>query len=106
MSDNYLPEESARAIYEKIWSDFARDRKANRTTAYANLQHALAEHAADLVPAYFTAKEHLTVVADVEQWAKNDKPSNVNPVEAVANWLAGKGPDLSRISMIREEKVQ
>ena len=105
MSDNYLPGENARFIYQKIWEDFARDRKVNRTSAYANLQHALAEHASDLVPAYFTAKEHLTVVADVEQWAKNDKPTNVNPVEAVADWLSGKGPDLSRISMIKE-KIQ
>lgn len=97
-----MNEDAAREIYKTIWAEFARDRKVNRTTAYANLQHALAEHAADLVPAYFTAKEHLSVVADVEQWAKNDKPTNVNPVEAVADWLSGKGPDLSRISMIRE----
>lgn len=101
MSENFLPEMAAQ-VYREIWANFARDRKISRTQAYANLQHALCEHASDLVPYYFTAKEHLTVIGDVEQWAKNDKPTNTNPVEAVADWLSGKGPDLSRISMIKE----
>lgn len=98
-----MSEENAAEIYKQIWAKFAADRKISRTTAYANLQQALAEHASDLVPFFFTAKEHLSVIGDVEQWAKNDKPTNVNPVEAVADWLSGKGPDLSRISMIREK---
>jgi hypothetical protein len=97
-----MTEESSRAIYEKIWAEFAENRKANRATAYGNLQRALAEHAADLVPHYFTAKEHLSVVADVEQYTKSDKQSDSgNPTETIANWLNG-GLDLSRVSMIKD----
>ena len=91
------------AIYKEIWDKFADDRQHNRAMAYANLQQALSRHATDVVPAYYTAKEHVTVIGDLEQYAKGDKPSNVNPVQAIAAWLAGKGPDLSRVSMIQEK---
>jgi hypothetical protein len=96
-----VKENDAKSIYEQIWAKFAVDRKDNRSMAYANLQRSLAEHAADLVPEYFTAKEHLSVVADVEQWTKNEKQSESgNPIESMASWLSGE-LDLSRVSMIR-----
>ena len=97
-----MSEDNAKSIYEQIWAKFAADRKGSRSLAYANLQRSLAEHAADLVPAYFTAKEHLSVVADVEQWAKGDGRGEAgNPIESMSDWLSGK-LDLSRISMIKE----
>ena len=98
-----MTENNAKVVFENIWAKFAEDRKANRSMAYANLQRSIAEHAADLVPAYFTAKEHLTVIADVEQWTKNEKQSESgNPLESMAGWLSGE-LDLSRISMIKEK---
>ncbi len=94
-----MSEERARDIYEEIWAKFAVDRKENRAFAYAALQRSLAEHAADLVPAYMTAKEHMSMVADVEQWTKQDKQSETgDPLESMSGWLRGD-IELSRIPL-------
>jgi hypothetical protein len=94
-----VSETDAKFIYETIWAKFAEDRKENRAMAYANLQRALAEHAADLVPAYMTAKEHMSMVSDVEQWTKSDKQSESgDPLESMSGWLRGD-LELSRIPL-------
>ena len=94
-----MSDKDPKAIYEGIWAKFSVDRKENRATAYANLQRSLAEHAADLVPAYMTAKEHMSMVADVEQWTKADKQSESgDPMESMGGWLRGD-IDLSRIPL-------
>jgi hypothetical protein len=94
-----MSEESAREIYMKIWTQFAVDRKENRATAYVNLQRAFSEHAAELVPAYLTAKEHMTLISDIEQWTKSDKQSESgDPMSLVSDWLNG-GVELSRIPL-------
>jgi hypothetical protein len=99
-----MSEEDARAIYESIWARFAADRKENRATAYVNLQRAFCEHAADLVPAYLTAKEHMGMVADIEQYTKTDKQSDSgNPLSMMADWLNGS-TELSRIPLEALEK--
>jgi hypothetical protein len=87
---------SAKQIYKSIWSKFAKDRKDSRAQACANLQRAICEHAADLVPDYFTAKEHLAAVMEVEEHTKQDKQSETgDPLEAMSSWLRGD-LDLSR----------
>jgi hypothetical protein len=96
-----VSENNAKAIYESIWSKFSEDRKANRSMAYTNLQRAFAEHAADLVPAYMTAKEHMSMVADIEQWTKGDKQSETgDPLTSMSEWLRGD-LELSRIPLIK-----
>lgn len=92
-------EDKARSIYEKIWIDFGRDRQQSRSTAYRNLQRALSKHAADLVPAYLTAKEHMSMIAEIEDWTKNEKESDTgDPSELMAQWLRGEN-ELSRIPL-------
>lgn len=86
----------AKSIYESIWAKFAEDRKVNRAMAYTNLQKAFAEHAADLVPGYLTAKEHMSMVADIEVWTKSDKQSESgDPLQMMSDWLQGN-VELSR----------
>jgi hypothetical protein len=97
-----LTEESAKAIFERIWRQFSVDRKEGRASASAKLQRALAEHAGDLVPAYATAKELMTMIFDCEQFSKGDRESNNDdPLTNMSDWLSGK-TDLSRISMVKE----
>lgn len=101
-----MSEENSKSIYEEIWQKFAEDRKNNRATAYANLQRALAEHAAELVPAYATAKEHMGMISDIEQWTISDKQSKSgDPLETMSDWLRG-GIELSRIPLITGGKVE
>lgn len=91
--------DEARNIYEEIWHKFAEDRKSNRATAYTCLQQSFAEHAADLVPAYLTAKEHMSLIADIENFTKGDKQSESgNPLDSMSDWLSGK-LELSRIPL-------
>ena len=93
---------TAKEIFENIWKQFAADRKEGRASASAKLQRALAEHASDLVPAYATAKEFMSMVFDCEQYTKEDKQSNSgDPMSNMSDWLSGK-IELSRISMIKE----
>ena len=89
----------ARNIYERIWEKFSADRKKSRSTAYRNLQRELSKHAADLVPAYLTAREHMTMIADIEDWTKAEKESDTgDPSELLAQWLRGES-ELSRIPL-------
>jgi translation elongation factor EF-Ts len=89
----------ARGIYERIWAKFSVDRKKSRSTAYRNLQRALSMHAADLVPNYLTAKEHMSMIAEIEDWTKNEKESDTgDPSELMAQWLRGQ-TELSRIPL-------
>lgn len=92
-------------MYENIWAEFAEDRNDNRAKAYANLQQNLAKHAAELVPYYYTAKEHISVIGEVEQYTKGDKQSESgDPKELVSRWLRGDDDvDLSRVPL---EKIQ
>ena len=99
-----MSEKTAKEIYEFIWAKFARDRKTSRTTAYANLQKALCEHAADLVPDYMTAKEHMSMVAEMEGFTKGDKQSETgDPLESMSGWLRGD-LELSRIPLEQARK--
>lgn len=83
-------DDHARHIYEDIWEKFSVDRKKSRSLAYRNLQRRLSKHAADLVPSYLTAREHMTMIADIEDWTKAEKESDVaDPSEAIARWLRG-----------------
>lgn len=94
-----MSDESARNIYEEIWHKFAEDREQNRSMAYTNLQRSFAEHAAELVPMYLTAKEHMSLVADIEPFTKGDKQSESgNPLDSMSDWLSGK-LELSRIPL-------
>jgi hypothetical protein len=94
-----IEENNARSIYEVIWAKFAEDRRENRATAYTNLQRAFCEHAADLVPAYLTAKEHMSMIAEIEEWTKGDKQSDSgDPTETMSSWLRGD-MELSRIPL-------
>jgi hypothetical protein len=89
-------DEHARDIYERIWDKFSMDRKKGRSVAYRNLQRALSKHAADLVPNYLTAKEHMSMIAEIEDWTKNEKESDTgDPSELMAKWLRGES-ELSR----------
>lgn len=98
-----MSEDDAKAIFDKIWKQFATDRKEGRANASAKLQRALAEHASDLVPAYATAKEFMSMVFECEAFTKEDKQSNAgDPLSNMADWLSGN-VDLSRISMIKEK---
>lgn len=91
--------DEARGIYEKIWSQFGKDRTTSRSTAYRNLQKALSKHAADLVPAYLTAREHMSMISDIEDWTKAEKESDTgDPAELMAQWLRGQ-TELSRIPL-------
>jgi len=97
-----MSEETAKIIFDKIWKQFSEDRKEGRANAAAKLQRSLAEHASDLVPAYATAKEFMSMVFDCENFTKEDKQSNSgDPMTNMSDWLSGK-VDLSRISMIKE----
>jgi hypothetical protein len=93
---------SPKDIYDKIWSDFADDRKKSRGSAYANLQRALATNAAILVPAYMTAKEHVNIIGEIEQYTKSDEQANTgDPREHFASWLRGE-IELSRVPLEKE----
>lgn len=93
--------DKAKSIYEQIWGKFAEDRKNNRAMAYTNLQRSFAEHAAELVPAYLTAKEHMSLVADIEPFTKGDKQSETgDPLSSMSDWLQGN-LELSRIPLIK-----
>lgn len=92
-------DEHARTIYESIWAKFSADRRKSRSTAYRNLQRELSKHAADLVPAYLTAREHMTMIADIEDWTKAEKESDTgDPSEMIARWLRCE-TELSRIPL-------
>jgi hypothetical protein len=96
-----VSEENAKSIYEGIWAKFGEDRKKNRSIAYTNLQRAFADHASELVPTYMTAKEHMSMVADIEQWTKGDKQSESgDPLSSMSDWLRGD-LELSRIPLIK-----
>jgi hypothetical protein len=91
--------ESAKAVYDSIWAQFAIDRKNNRAQAYAQLQQNFAKHAAQLVPAYMTAKEHVSIIGDIEQYTKGDQQSaSGDPQQLISAWLRGDA-DLSRIPL-------
>lgn len=98
-----MSEENAKSVYDGIWAEFSRDRKKNRAKAYTNLQQNLALHAAELVPFYMTAKEHVSIIGDIEQYTKSDQQSDSgDPREMVSRWLRGE-EDISRVPL---EKVQ
>jgi hypothetical protein len=95
--------ESAKAVYDSIWAQFAVDRQNNRAQAYAKLQQNFAKFAAQLVPAYMTAKEHVSIIGDIEQYTKGDQQSaSGDPQQLISSWLRGES-DLSRIPL---EKTQ
>jgi hypothetical protein len=88
--------EVARSVYEDIWEKFSVDRKKSRSLAYRNLQRRLSMNAATLVPSYLTAKEHMSMIADIEDWTKAEKESDTgDPSELMAKWLRGES-ELSR----------
>lgn len=99
-----MSDQSARDIFDQIWKQFAIDRKESRAVACAKFQRALAEHAADLVPAYATAKEFMTMVFECEQYTKEDKQSESgNPLDTMSDWLSGK-VELSRTPLEQARK--
>ena len=107
--DEKLPERTA---FASMWDQFSRDRRQNRAMAFANLQQNLAKYSDELVPQYFTAKELLTVVAEIEQYTKADQQSaSGDPATLVGAWLRGD-VDLSRthldkvVTASEPEKVQ
>lgn len=101
-----MSEDDARSIFQNIWLKFAIDRKENRAKAYVNLQQAFCEHAADLVPVYLTAKEHMSMVSEIEEWTKSDKQSGSgDPLTMMASWLNGE-MELSRIPLADEGRTQ
>lgn len=94
---------SAKGVYDSIWEEFAKDRKNNRSQAYAKLQQNFAMHAAKLVPYYMTAKEHMGIIGEIEQYTKGEGGTETgDPQEAISAWLRGER-DLSRIPL---EKLQ
>lgn len=100
-----MSEQRAKEVYESIWEQFAIDRKNNRALACTNFQRALAEHAADLVPAYMTAKEHMAMVFECEQYSKSDKQSESgDPLESMSSWLRGD-IELSRTPLETARKM-
>jgi hypothetical protein len=98
---------SSSGAYDIMWEQFAKDRRESRAMAYVNLQQNLAKFAGKLVPDYFTAKEHLSVVAEIETHTKSDQQSNDgDPTQIMGEWLRGER-DLSRTQMDTvREKVQ
>ena len=89
----------AKTIYENLWLQFSKDWGKGRSFAYANLLQNLTKCAAELVPHYMTAKEHMAMV--------NEAASNVqegshmvqeDPRELIGKWIAGEA-DLSRIPL-------
>ena len=94
-----MSEDKAKEIFDSIWKQFAQDRKEGRAMASAKLQRALAEHAADLVSSYATAKEFMTMVFECENFTKEDKQSETgDPLSNMSDWLAGR-TELSRIPL-------
>lgn len=94
-----MSEESAKATFDGIWKQFSIDRRESRATAAAKLQRSLAEHAADLVPMYATAKELMSMVFECEQYTKEDKQSESgDPLSNMSGWLRGD-VELSRIPL-------
>lgn len=92
-------------LYKEMWDKFDEDRAKGRSMAWTNLQRSLSKNASELVPAYFTAKELMSVVSDIEQWTKNDKQSETgNPLDAMSDWLSGK-IELSRTPLEVVRKI-
>src|ERR1700689_3177197 len=103
-----MPKEHS--ILDRIWKDFGRDRKKNRSTAFVNLQQAYANNHDAIVPSFATEKEFLAIVVEAEQHTKADQQSDSGaPAELVSAWLRGD-TDLSRVRMEHiledEEPVQ
>jgi hypothetical protein len=90
---------AARQAYGSIWTEFAKDRLKDRAKAYVNLQQNMALKASVLVPAYFTATEHMKQIGEIEQYTKADQQSALgDPQQVVGDWLMGK-TDLSRVPL-------
>lgn len=93
------PAPDPKDLFDEIWKRFAEDRRENRANAYINLQRAFCEHAAEIVPVYMTATEHMKMIADIEEYTKGDKQSETgNPLDTVSRWLNGD-LELSRIPL-------
>lgn len=90
---------TAKQVYKEIWEEFARDRQNNRAQAYTRLQQNFAKNADVLVPGYATAKEHMAMIGDIEQYTKGDQQSaSGDPREIVGAWLRGE-EDISRVPL-------
>lgn len=96
----------APSVYDTIWQEFAKDREKNRSIAYANLQRNLAIHAAELVPDYMTAKEHVSIIGEIEQYTKGDAAGERgDPRDIVSGWLRGE-MELSRVPLEKTTDIQ
>jgi hypothetical protein len=95
----------AKEAFDHIWRTFGRNRKKSKGKAFANLLQDITEHASELVPYYMTAKEFVSIIAEIETHTKGDEQSqSADPKELVASWLRGDGDvDLSRVPL---EKIQ
>jgi hypothetical protein len=92
--------ETAKTVYENMWSQFAADSKKSKSLAYGNLKANLADFAAELVPFLLTAKEHMALISEAETHIKggDSGQSQDDPRELVASWLRGD-IELSRIPL-------
>jgi neutral trehalase len=89
----------ATRAYEGIWREFARNSKKSKSQAYAQLKEDLATFAPELVPHLLTAKEHMSLIAETEQYIKTEGgPQHEDPREIISLWLSGK-IELSRIPL-------
>ena len=91
--------EETKLIAQRMFSQWAEDRKKGRGLAYTNLQQALAKHATDLVPDYMQMDRLIEKLAFLEPLTGADKQSESgDPLEGMAKWLRGD-LDLSRIPL-------
>ncbi len=90
---------NSRLIYQSMWEQFSDDIAKGKGYAYGRLLRNLTTFATQLVPSYYTAKEHQAAIAEAAEYSKVDgKQSAEDPRVLMAAWLRGD-EDLSRIKL-------
>ncbi len=93
---------NSRLIYQSMWEQFSDDISKGKGYAYGRLLRNLTTFATQLVPSYYTAKEHQAAIAEAAEYSKVDgKQSAEDPRVLISNWLRGTD-DLSRIKLDKE----
>lgn len=78
-------------IYGQIWEKFKNLRKQGKGKAWSSLQAEFCLHAAELVPHYMTAKEHMAMIAEIENYVAGDEHgSSQDPIEWTSRFLRGE----------------
>jgi hypothetical protein len=94
----------AKRIYQEIWERFGVNRKRGKSFAYTNLLADYSKYGAVLVPTLMSTKEHMQIIAQIEENIKNEGGTNTqeDARELVSSWLRGER-ELTRIPF---EKIQ